>query len=33
MQATHGLLVEEAQVLLIGTHDVRQKGHRIAAGA
>ena len=31
VDGTHGLVLEEAQLILIGTHDIQQHGHRIAA--
>ena len=31
VDGTHGMVLEEAQIVLIGTQDIRQKGHRIAA--
>ena len=31
VDGTHGMVLDEAQIVLIGTQDIRQKGHRIAA--
>lgn len=31
VDGTHGMVLEDAQIILIGTHDIRQRGHRIAA--